>query len=108
MPPMAPMAQFSGRGFGNVGSYSKIGTWTLCAVSDSAARPSPIAIAASRFIKFSVLTSFLSRPHAGNLQTQLEHVRARRDVQAAIVRIAEREVRRADACARLAGWLRQV
>jgi hypothetical protein len=30
-PPMAPMAQFSGSGFGNVGSYSKMGTCALCA-----------------------------------------------------------------------------
>ena len=31
MPPIGPIAQFSGNGFGNVGSYSKIGTCTPCA-----------------------------------------------------------------------------
>jgi|SRR5688572_17164159 len=31
------MAHVSGSGFGNVGSYSKIGTWTFCAAARSRA-----------------------------------------------------------------------
>src|SRR5262245_26219472 len=43
MPPIAPMAQLSGSGFGNVGSYSKIGTWTVCAVTHTTAATAQVA-----------------------------------------------------------------
>src|SRR5215813_9052072 len=45
MPPIAPIAQFSGSGFGNVGSYSKIGTCTVCAVAPTKAAAIAVAIA---------------------------------------------------------------
>ena len=50
----------------------------------------------------------LTRPHAGRLHPQLEDVRARGDVEAAIVGVAEGQVGGAHARPRLAGRLRQM